>query len=73
MPSTGIDAIARERGTSRTGVALAWLLRHPARIVPVVGSTAPARIREAPAADALELTREEWYRLLRAARTEPLP
>lgn len=68
-----LDEIAAARGTRRTVVALAWLLKHPARIIPIVGSTQPERIREAVAADALELTREEWYRLLLAARGEPLP
>jgi predicted oxidoreductase len=52
---------------------LAWLLRHPARIVPVVGSANPARIRDAAAADGLELSREEWYTILTAARGAGLP
>jgi len=68
-----LDAVAGERGATRTQVALAWLMRHPAGIMPVVGSTDPARIREAAAAVELKLSREEWYRLLAAARTEPLP
>jgi predicted oxidoreductase len=68
-----LDEIARARSTSRMLVALAWLLKHPAKIVPVVGSTNPANIREAVKAAELELTREEWYRLLAAARDEPLP
>jgi predicted oxidoreductase len=68
-----IDAVARERGVSRTVVALAWLLLHPAKIQPIVGSTNLERIREAATAPDLQLTREEWYRLLLAARGEPLP
>ena len=68
-----VDDIARERGASRSVVALAWLLKHPAKIVPVIGSANPYRIREAARAADLELTREEWYRLLIAARGEPLP
>ncbi len=68
-----LDAIARTRGASRVAVALAWLLKHPAKIQPIVGSTNPERIREAAEADQLELTREEWYRLLIAARGEPVP
>ena len=68
-----LDAIAKERGASRIAVALAWLLKHPTRILPVVGSTNPGRIRVAAKADQLELTREEWYRLLLAARAEALP
>ncbi len=68
-----VDAVAKARGTSRTVVALAWLLKHPAKIQPIVGSIRPDRIREAVRAEQLELTREEWYRLLIAARGEPLP
>jgi predicted oxidoreductase len=68
-----LDAIARERAVSRTVVALAWLLKHPSGIVPMVGSTDPGRIREAAKAADVELTREEWYRLLEAARGERLP
>lgn len=68
-----LDGIAKSRGATRLAVALAWLLKHPARIQPVVGSTHPDRIREAVKAADLELTREEWYSLLIAARGEPLP
>jgi predicted oxidoreductase len=68
-----IDQLAAARGTSRLVVALAWLIRHPSGIVPIVGSTQPARIREAAKADALDLTREEWYSLFVAARGERLP
>jgi predicted oxidoreductase len=68
-----LDEIAALRGASRTTVALAWLLKHPAKIIPIIGSTRPDRIRAAAAADAIDLTREEWYRLLVAARGEPMP
>lgn len=68
-----LDAVAKERGVGRTTVALAWLLKHPAGIQPIVGSVNPDRIRQAARADELELTRGEWYRLLLAARGEPLP
>lgn len=68
-----LDSIARKRGVSRAAVALAWLLKRPARIVPVIGTTDPIRIREAAQAAMLTLHREEWYSLLLAARGEPLP
>jgi predicted oxidoreductase len=68
-----LDVIARARGSSRTAVALAWLLQHPARIIPIVGATNPDHIREAVKADELELTRAEWYRLLEAALGQRLP
>lgn len=68
-----LDAVARDRGVGRAPVALAWLLKHPARIVPIVGSTDPERIREAVTAAEIELTREEWYRLFEAASGQRLP
>jgi predicted oxidoreductase len=58
---------------ARTVVALAWLLKHPSNIMPIIGSTNPDHIREAVKATEVELTREEWYQLLKAARSEPLP
>ncbi len=68
-----LDEIATSRGVSCTAVALARLLRHPTQIVPIVGSANPQRIRDAVAADAIDLGREEWTRLLVAARGEELP
>ena len=67
-----LDELASAHGVSRGVVALAWLMRHPARVMPIVGSTQPKRIRNAALAADLELSREEWYRLLLAARGEPL-
>ena len=68
-----LGAFSRDRGVSRSAVALAWLRRHPSGIQPIVGSTNPDRIREAVAAADLELTREEWYRLMEAAHGQRLP
>jgi predicted oxidoreductase len=68
-----LEALARARGTTRTVIALAWLLRHPARIMPLVGSTNPVSIRDTAKADTVDLSREEWYGLLEAARAERLP
>ena len=68
-----LDATAAEHGVSRTVIALAWLLNHPSKIVPIVGSINPERIREAAKAAEVKLSREEWYRLLIAARGTPLP
>ena len=68
-----LDGIAHARGVSRAVVAVAWLLKHPSRMIPVVGSTDPQRVRDAVRATELVLTREEWYHLLLAARGAPLP
>jgi len=68
-----LDDIGRDYGVTRTIVALAWLLKHPAKIIPIVGTTKPERIREGAQAEKLHLSREEWYRLMEAARGERLP
>lgn len=68
-----LDLVARERQTTRPVVALAWLIRHPSRIVPIIGSTDPTRIAELVHASDMELTRDEWYRLLEAALGQRLP
>jgi predicted oxidoreductase len=68
-----LEEIANQRSVSRTVIALSWLLKHPSRIVPVIGTTKPERIRELATAPDTELSREEWYRLLIAARGERLP
>jgi len=54
-------------------VVLAWLLRHPARISAVIGSSDPARIRACAQAQDLTLSREHWYRLYESARGQELP
>lgn len=68
-----LDEMVARLGVSRTVLALAWLLRHPAGIVPIVGSCSPEHIRDAVRATEIELDREDWYRLLVAARGERLP
>jgi predicted oxidoreductase len=68
-----IEQVAKEVGQSPAVVALAWLLKHPAKIMPIVGSMDLGRITELTRADGVDLTREQWYRLLIAARGEPMP
>jgi predicted oxidoreductase len=68
-----LEILAREYGVSRAAIALAWLRRHPAGILPVVGTTQPDHLREAARAAEIYLTREQWYRLLEAAQGQRLP
>ncbi len=68
-----MDTMAAKHGTTRANIALAWLLKHPSGIVPIVGSTQPDRIQDATKADRIDLGREDWYRLTVAARGKPLP
>jgi len=68
-----LDEAAAQFGCDRTVIALAWLLRHPAGIVPIVGSVQPAHIRNAALAAEIEMDRDTWYRILLAARGAKLP
>lgn len=60
-------------GASADQVALAWLMHHPTRILPVLGTTDPARLHSAAAAAALQLDHQQWYQLWQAAEGRPIP
>ncbi len=62
-----LDELAAKYNVTPTGIAVAWITRHPANIQVVLGTTKPERIRESAAGASVPLTREEWYRLFRAA------
>ena len=59
--------VAARKGVTPAAVAMAWLLRHPAGIVPVFSTTKPERVIENCKADDVELSRAEWYALFTAA------
>lgn len=66
-----LNDIAIKQNATLPAVMLAWLLRHPAGIVPIIGPTAPAHLIEDCAADRLVLSRDEWYALyIRAAKLQ---
>ncbi len=54
-------------------ILLAWLLRHPCRIFPVLGTTNPDRLKEGAGALALQLERQDWFTLLKLARGSDVP
>ena len=62
-----IDELAAQYGVTPTGIAVAWITRHPANIQVVLGTTNPGRVRDSAAGSAVKLTRQEWYRLFTAA------
>jgi predicted oxidoreductase len=64
---------AQESGVADAAAAYAWVMAHPARPIPIVGSQQPARIREAADAFKVEWTRAEWYEVLQASTGERLP
>lgn len=67
------DAKAEQAGVFRTAVALSWLMVHPARTIPIVGTQNLDRIREIPQAYLPRWSRQEWYAVLVASRGERLP
>lgn len=62
-----LEDVAEKYGTSSDAIALAWVLRHPANFVPIVGSRNPERLKSYVKALDLKLERPDWYRLLYAA------
>ena len=64
--------LAEKYGVSQTTIATAWILRHPANMQVIAGTTSQERLVEIVDACTIELTREEWYQLYLAAG-HPLP
>ncbi|WP_416150462.1 aldo/keto reductase [Salipaludibacillus sp. HK11] len=62
-----LQEIAAEKGVTDSAIAIAWILRHPATIQPVIGSMNPTRIQDISKAVDVKLTRQEWYELYLAA------
>ena len=62
-----IDELAEKYGTTATGMAIAWLLRLPEKMQPIVGSTNPERIKAVAEAADITISREDWYRIYREA------
>lgn len=62
-----IKEMAEKYGVTETGMAIAWLLRLPDKMQPVVGSTNLDRIKAIAKATDIELSREDWYKIYLAA------
>ena len=62
-----IGVLAEKYGVTDTTIATAWILRHPAHMQVIAGTTSAKRLGEIVAASEVELTREEWYKLYLAA------
>ena len=62
-----VDEIASKYNVSNTTIAIAWLLRHPAHMQPVIGTMNTRRLQDCVKASDIYLTREEWYEIYRAA------
>lgn len=68
-----LDRIATENSCDRAAVALAFLIAHPANVVPIVGTQNLDRIRASAAALSVKMTRRDWYDILEASNGAPMP
>ncbi len=62
-----LGELAESYSVSKTAIAIAWILRHPARMQAIAGTMNPAHLTEICDACKVRLTREEWYRLYLAS------
>lgn len=68
-----VQKLAKEYSVDANAIVLAWLLRHPANIQPVIGTTNAKRLTGAEKALKIELTREQWYSLFQSIRGQRVP
>jgi predicted oxidoreductase len=68
-----IFSLASNYRASESQLALAWLLKHPSNIFPVIGTTKPERIAEAAGANAITLDLQDWFEMLKAAMGKEMP
>ena len=68
-----LDALAAVHGVTRASVTAAWVLAHPSRPIPLMGSQSPERLRVLREITSITLTRAQWYTVLVAARGAPMP
>ncbi|MEE2920803.1 MAG: aldo/keto reductase [Pseudomonadota bacterium] len=68
-----LDRIATLYDVRRSDVALAFLLKHPARPIVLLGTQRPERLAAARQALSVPLSRQQWYSILEAARGAPMP
>ncbi len=62
-----MEKLAAQYGVTKTTIATAWILRHPAKMQVVSGTASEKRLQEIVDAEKVDLTREEWYRLYLSA------
>lgn len=68
-----LDRIAQEQSVSRAAVAIAWTMLHPSKVMPILGTQNPTRLRACMDATRVQMTRAQWNEVLVAAQGEPLP
>jgi aryl-alcohol dehydrogenase-like predicted oxidoreductase len=71
--AAALDVVAEQAGVSRAAAAYAWIMAHPARAIPIVGTQNASRIAEIADVYKVRFTRQSWYDVLIASRGERLP
>jgi predicted oxidoreductase len=71
--AAALDVVATRFGVGRSAVAYSWIMAHPARVIPIVGTQNATRIAELTDAFTIRWTRQDWYDVLVASRGEKLP
>ena len=61
-----LEKIGNKYNVSKTTLAISWILRHPAKMQPVTGTTNTTRLADCLKASEIQITREEWYEIYRA-------
>ena len=65
--NSALERITEHYSVCKSGIALAWILRHPANMQAIVGSTRASRIEQMAKATSITISHEHWYELYRAA------
>ena len=71
--ANALDAVAAKFGVSRSIATYSWIMAHPARVIPIVGTQNAGRIAELRDVFKVVWSSDDWYAVLTAARGEPLP
>ncbi|MPN19556.1 Oxidoreductase YdhF [bioreactor metagenome] len=67
-----LEEYSKKYGITKSAIAAAWILRHPAKIQVIAGTTNPLHLKEICAATNIDMSREEWYALYRTAQNKIL-
>lgn len=62
-----LEKTGNKYGVSKTTIAIAWILRHPAKMQPITGTTNLTRLVDCLKGSEIRITRDEWYEIYRAA------
>lgn len=62
-----LQKLADKYSVTKSAIAIAWILRHPARMQAIIGTTKPQRVIDTAKAGSIDITREEWYQIYTSA------